>query len=75
MLRFGREKEVLFVSFDPSLFDPVNNFLVMSGQAFLGRTSTMQRIKYLAQGHNTVTPSAVRLKLATPRPPVHRSTN
>ena len=32
----------------------MNSFSVMSGQVFLGLTSTKQRIKCLAQGHNTV---------------------
>ena len=36
------------------LSSPVNNFSVMSGQVFLGLTSTKQRIKCLAEGHNTV---------------------
>ena len=39
---------------------PVNNFSVMSGQVFLGWTSTRQRIKCLAHGRNTVTLPAVR---------------
>ena len=39
---------------------PVNNISVMSGQVFLGLTSTKQRIKCLAHGHNAVPP--VRLK-------------
>ena len=30
-----------------------NSFSVMSGWVFLGLTSTKQRIKCLAQGHNT----------------------
>ena len=42
---------LLFVWFDYVL---VNKFSVMSGQVFLGWTSTKQRIKCLAQGHNTV---------------------
>ena len=40
-------------------------FSVMSGQVFLGWTTTKQRTKHLAQGHNAVPP--VRLKPATPR--------
>ena len=44
---------------------PVNNISVMSGCVFLGETSTKQWIKCLAQGHNTATPSAVRLEPAT----------
>ena len=48
------QPHLLFVlSFD-DLF-PVNNFSVMSGLVFLGWTSTKQRIKCRAQGHNTVT--------------------
>ena len=46
---------------------PVNNFSVMSGQlpVFLCWTSTKQRIKCLAHGHNTVILQAASLKLAT----------
>ena len=44
----------------------------MSGWIFLGLTSTKQRIKCLAQGHNAV--SLVRLKPATPRSRVKHST-
>ena len=38
------------------LYISVNNFSVMSGKfpVFLGKTSTKQRIKCFAQGHNTV---------------------
>ena len=36
-------------------------FLFMSEQVFMGRTSPKQLIKYLAQGHNRVTLPAVRL--------------
>ena len=44
-----------------------NNFSVKSEQfsVSLGWTSTKQRIKCLAQGHNTVTPEGVSLELAT----------
>ena len=52
----------LFVRFDYVL---VNNYSSISGWVFLGLTSTKQRIKCLAQGHNTVPP--VRLEPATPR--------
>ena len=40
------------------LYIPVNNFSVMPGKCpvFLGRTSTKQRIKCLAQEHNTMRP-------------------
>ena len=53
----------LFVWFDS--FHPVNIFSVKSGRVFLGWTSTKQRIKCLAQGHNTVPP--VRLEPALVR--------
>ena len=42
----------IFVLFGLILYILVNNFSVMSGQDFLGLTSTKQRIKCLAQGHN-----------------------
>ena len=38
------------------LYVPVDIFSVMSGRVFLGLTSTKQRIKCFAQGHNTVPP-------------------
>ena len=41
------------------LYIPVNNFSVMLGWVFLVCTSTKQRIKCLAQGHNTVTLPAI----------------
>ena len=47
------------------LYVPANNFSAMLGRVFLGRTSTKQLIKCLAQRHNTVIPPAVRLELAT----------
>ena len=47
------------------LYVPVNNFSVMLGRVFPGRTSTKQRIKCLAQGHNTARLPAVRLEPAT----------
>ena len=47
------------------LYVPVNNFSVILKRVFLGRANTKQRIKYLAQGHNTATASAVRLELVT----------
>ena len=37
------------------LYIPVNNFSVMDGGVFQGLTSTKQRIKCLAQVHETVT--------------------
>ena len=46
------------------LYVPVNNFSAMSGWVFLGWTSTKQRIKCLAHGHNTV--PLVRLEHANP---------
>ena len=39
----------------------------MSGQVFLGGTSTNHQIKCLAQGHNTVTPPVVRLEIFDPQ--------
>ena len=50
-----------------NLYVPVNNFPAMSGRVFLGLTNTKQRIKWLAQGHNTVPP--VRIEPAIPRSP------
>ena len=48
------------------LYVLVNNFSVMSGWVFLGWTSTKQRIKCLAQGHNAV-PSG---EAITPNPSI-----
>ena len=48
----------LFVSI---LYIPVKDFSVMSGPVFLGWNSTKQKIKCLAQGHNTL--PLLRLKL------------
>ena len=44
---------------------PVNNFSVMSGRfpVFLGWTSTKQRIKWLAQGQNTVPDMSLKLMI------------
>ena len=42
------------VLLDLILYVPVKNFSVMSGRVFLGLTSTKQRMKCLAQGHNAV---------------------
>ena len=56
--------------FDLIFYVPVNNF-----QLCLDGTSTKQRIKCLAQLHNTVIPRAVNLELATLRSPVYGSTN
>ena len=53
--------------FDLILYVPVNIFSAMSERVLLGWTSTKQRIKCLAQGHNTVPP--VRLEPATPLSP------
>ena len=39
--------------FDLILYVPVNNFTVMLGRVFLGRTSSKQGLIYLAQGHNS----------------------
>ena len=64
---------MLFVCwFDMILYVPVNKFSVMSGQFFLGLTSTKQGLMCLAQGHNAVPP--VRLELATPQSGVQHST-
>ena len=46
--------------FDLIIYVPVNNLSVISGQVFLGWTSTNQGLMCLAQGHNAVT--SVRLK-------------
>ena len=54
------------------LYVPVSNFSIISGWVFLGLTSTKQRIKCLAQGHDTVQPA--RLQPATPRSRVKHST-
>ena len=48
------------------LYVPVNNFSEMSGRVFLCWTSTKQRKKCLAQGHNPVPPVRV-------NPTTHRS--
>ena len=41
-----------------TLYVPVNNFSVMPAHnpVFLGRNSTMLRIKFLPKGHNAVSP-------------------
>ena len=49
---------------------PSQQFSVMPGWVFLDWT-TKQRIKCLVQGHNIVTPLAVRLELATQRSSVY----
>ena len=54
------------------LYIPANIFSVMSGWVFLGLTSTKQRTKCLAQGHNAVPP--VSLQSATSRSRVKHST-
>ena len=57
------------------LYIPVNNFSVMSGMGLPGLNQyicTKQRITFLAQGHNTVTP--VRLKPTAPRSRIKYST-
>ena len=53
------------------LYVPVNNFSVISGQLFLGLTSTKQWIKYLAQGHSDSASSEARtsnLSIPSPTP-------
>ena len=65
-LRHTQSMDVdFFVLFMLILDVPVNSFSVMSGQVYLCCTSTKQRIKCLAQRHNTVPP--VRREPATPR--------
>ena len=59
------------IQFDLILHVSVNNFSVMSWQV-LGRTSTKQRIKYLAQEYNEVSP--VRLEPPAPQSGVKHST-
>ena len=54
------------------LYIPVNNSSVMLGQVFLSWTSSKERIKCLAQGHNTMPP--VRLEPPTLRSWVQHST-
>ena len=75
MLSFLACKELSTYSLVSTLYIPIVNFSVMSGRVFLGWTSTKQRIKCLAQGHNIVTPPRVRLKPATLPSPVWHSTN
>ena len=53
------------------LYIPVNNFGVLSWP-FIGRASTNQKIKCLAQGHNTVSP--VSPEAAHPHDQVYFST-
>ena len=53
------------------LYNQINIFLVMSG-CFLGQTSTLKRIKYLAEGYFTV--HQVRLEPDTPQSQVKHST-
>ena len=53
---------IVFFLFLLMFYVPVNNFSVMSG-VFLSCTSSKQRIKRLAKGHNTVT--LMSLELAT----------
>ena len=60
-----KQARVIWLNFGLILYSPVNNFSIMPGRVFLGLTSTKQRIKCLAQGHNTVPP--VRHKPAAPR--------
>ena len=50
----------------------VDMFSVMSGRVFPGQTSTKQRKKCLAQGHNAVPP--VELEPATPQSRIKHST-
>ena len=57
----GMKKKILFAMI---LYFAVNNFSIMSGWILLGLTSTIQRIKCLAQAHNAV--PSVRLKPTFP---------
>ena len=50
----GRLIVLHYCLFDLILNIPVNNLSVMSGQVFMGLTSTKQGLMCLAQGHNTV---------------------
>ena len=54
----GQPSDPVLILFVLMLYIQVNNFSVMLGHfpVFLGYTNTKQRIKYLAQGHNTVPP-------------------
>ena len=52
----------MVVWFSLILYVPFNIFSVMSGEVFLGLTSSEEWIKCLAQRHNTVTPLEVRLE-------------
>ena len=54
---------LIFCLFDLILYIPVNNFSVMLGRIFLGRSSTKQDFMCLAKGQNTVPP--VRFEPAT----------
>ena len=54
------------------IYVPVNNFSVTLGPVFLDLTSTKQRIKCCAHGHNTL--PLVRLEPATPQSRVKHST-
>ena len=65
----------LFVCFDT--WHPSQQFFSHVGMiiVFLGWTSAKQPINCLAQGHNTVTPPEINLKLSTLRSSVLRSNN
>ena len=54
---------------------PSNNFSVMSRRVFLGWTSTKQRIKCLAQGHNAVPLVLYPLRVVHMRVYVNKSRN
>ena len=45
---------ITFIWLDLILYTPVNNFSVISGRVYLGRTSTKQGLMCLGQGHITV---------------------
>ena len=62
----------LICLFDLILYIPVNNFIVMLGRVFLGRTSPKQGLMCLAQGHNAET--LARLETAALQSRVKHST-
>ena len=66
------KEEIYFCLFDLILYIPVNNLSVISGQVFLGWTSTNQGLMCLAQGHNAVMP--MRLEPAALQARVKHST-
>ena len=54
----------VYFCFELILYTPFNNFSVISGRVFLGKTSTKQIVMCFAQGHNALNAVVpVRLKL------------